>query len=176
LSNIARALDKLHRYDEAVTAGERGLAIERRIAPGSRGLATSLANFSEVHVNNKRCDRALPLLREALAIQEKPENADDPNINTSLAVLGACEIESGKAADGTAHAKRALDNLTAMGRSADVLGEVRLIVARGLWATRDRRAAIAAAEQAERDLEGAAPAGAAALAETRKWLAKHRPR
>ncbi len=176
LRNVASALSKLERYAEAVAAGERGVAlVEKSLGEDHRETADTLTSLAEVHVAGERCDRAEPILRRALTTQEKPENTDDPHVITTLALLGSCEIRGGRAAEGLGHARRSIAAAEQAGMAPDMLGEIRMVVARGLWATGGRRGAVDAAEQAKAELSKAGPGGTEQLAEAKRWLAGHRP-
>lgn len=78
------------------------------IGLGSPGLGTSLNNLAMIYVRQGRYAEAEPLLKRALAIQEKALGPDHPDVSNSLNNLATLYAGQGRYADADPLFKRAL--------------------------------------------------------------------
>jgi CHAT domain-containing protein/Tfp pilus assembly protein PilF len=78
------------RYDDAILAAQRALAIFEKVrGPSHPDVAASLNNLAEMYEAKGEYGRAVPLLDRALAIDERALGPDHPDVATDLANLSS---------------------------------------------------------------------------------------
>ena len=96
--------------DQAIGIGEKDLALARRILPtDSPALTETVMNLGWIYMDAGRPDRAEPLLREALAREQRELGPCHADVADAMAILTTALLELGRYGEGEQRMRNALD-------------------------------------------------------------------
>ena len=149
LNNLAQPLWAVHKYDEAFAMIDRARVLwEGSLGPEHPYVGVALTNLGGLRNEQKRCAEAYPYLERALAILAKGVEPENPRQAMTLMFKATCLNDDNKPADALPIAERAIKMYDARGDKVSAAG-ARFELARALWsANRDRKRAVALAEDA----------------------------
>ena len=108
-ANLGLALDRAKRFDEALTAEERALAIrERVLGPKHPDVVSSLQDLAEVLLLMKRWSSALPVTERAIGIVEATRGTADRLLAPALTQRGGALTHLGRVREALPVLERAL--------------------------------------------------------------------
>ncbi|HTM22407.1 MAG TPA: tetratricopeptide repeat protein, partial [Kofleriaceae bacterium] len=151
LVGLGNSVWMLGRYDEAYQLNQRaGRLWEKAYGPEHPYVQVAQTNMAGLLRKLDRCAEALPIIDRVLTRETKRLGADHPTLAMSVEFRGGCLLDVGRLAEARPELERAL---RLYGSSSP--GEVAMIhfdLARLRWASGERTAALAEAEQARRAL------------------------
>ncbi|HEX8794207.1 MAG TPA: tetratricopeptide repeat protein, partial [Polyangiaceae bacterium] len=141
--NACAYLGSLDELDDAVAYCRKAIAgYERTDGPDSGGVAYAYSNMGDELVKMHRYDEAISGFRHAIDIQERTGGQGDPIYMQSLLGIGRAEVFAGRPRLALEPLERALaldaQTEAASATAQDASAEIRLLLAKALWATGDR--------------------------------------
>jgi len=174
LMNLCGALSCLGRFEEAVDAGNRGIAIIERIAAPDAKIAGGVyANRGHALAQLGRYDEADADFLRALEIYTEDRDIRPRDIAEPLHGLGEVRLARGQAAAAVSYLTSALAMREKDELDATLLADTRFALARALWLDGGDRRHARALAVAARDAYKSRQRPAAA--EVVSWLAAHSP-
>jgi tetratricopeptide (TPR) repeat protein len=174
LDGISDAHHMRDEYARAVEARRRSLEIrERALGPNNPDVALSIQGLAYLALDHGDCAEAMRLSRRALAILERAKSPEHASIN-SVNVLAACEVKTGRLAEGRARFEQLLAMVDRPNAGTiDQRTAARYDFAEVLHAAGARARARKLVEEARAMFEAAGRTED--LAAMQQWLAKHPP-
>jgi eukaryotic-like serine/threonine-protein kinase len=178
INNIGFAHARAGQWQQALPYHRDALAMWERLKQADQIAATAtLINLALAERRLGHYDEALAVDRRTLAIYEKAYGTDQPDIAYPLEGIGETLLLRGKPAEALAPLQRARALREKHEVDIEERGHTRYLLARALWdANRDRKAAVALADQAHADYLAAVkqnPQAAADQAELESWRTTH---
>ena len=130
ISGLGNALKELGRFEEALMAQDRAIAI---LSPGSDLLFTALNNRGEALIGLRRYAQAETSLQEALSGFSAAEGTSSRASAFPLTALGLLKLATADPSDAASYFERALQIRQVRESDATLVAETRFGLARALW-------------------------------------------